>query len=66
MSNFEAEIRAAVARAVKDVYDLAPDEKILSVETPRDPRMGDYSTSVAMRLARTLHKAPMDIAMPLV
>ena len=66
MSNFEAEIRAAVARAVKDVYDLAPDEKILSVETPRDPRMGDYSTSVAMRLARTLHKSPMDIAMPLV
>ena len=66
MSNFEAEIRAAVAKAVKDVYDLAPDEKILSVETPRDPKMGDYSTSVAMRLARTLHKAPMDIAMPLV
>ncbi|MEE8808430.1 MAG: arginine--tRNA ligase [Lactimicrobium sp.] len=66
MSNFEAEIRAAVARAVKDVYDLEPDEKILSVETPRDPKMGDYSTSVAMRLARTLHKAPMDIAMPLV
>lgn len=66
MSNFEAEIRAAVARAVKEVYDLEPDEKILSVETPRDPKMGDYSTSVAMRLARTLHKAPMDIAMPLV
>ena len=62
MSNFDTEILAAVRNAVKEVYDIEPDEKVLMVETPRDPKMGDYSTSVAMRLAKTLHKAPMQIA----
>lgn len=66
MSNFETEILAAVRNAVKEVYDIEPDEKVLMVETPRDPKMGDYSTSVAMRLAKTLHKAPMLIAEPIV
>ncbi len=66
MSNFETEILAAVRNAVKEVYDIEPDEKVLMVETPRDPKMGDYSTSVAMRLAKTLHKAPLQIAEPLV
>lgn len=66
MSNFETEILAAVKNAVKEVYDIEPDEKVLMVETPRDPKMGDYSTSVAMRLAKTLHKAPMQIAEPIV
>ena len=66
MSNFETEILAAVKNAVKEVYDIEPDEKVLMVETPRDPKMGDYSTSVAMRLAKTLHKAPLQIAEPLV
>ena len=66
MSNFDTEILAAVRNAVKEVYDIEPDEKVLMVETPRDPKMGDYSTSVAMRLAKTLHKAPMQIAEPIV
>lgn len=66
MSNFETEILAAVRNAVKEAYDIEPDEKVLMVETPRDPKMGDYSTSVAMRLAKTLHKAPMQIAEPIV
>ena len=52
MSNFDTEILAAVRNAVKEVYDIEPDEKVLMVETPRDPKMGDYSTSVAMRLAK--------------
>ena len=66
MSSFDNEILEAVKRAVKEVYDIEPDEKIVMVEAPRDPKMGDYSTSVAMRLAKTLHKAPMQIAEPLV
>ena len=66
MSNFETEILQAVKDAVKHVYDIEPDEKQVVVETPRDPKMGDYSTSVAMRLAKQLHKAPMMIAEPLV
>ncbi len=66
MSNFENEILEAVRVAVKEVYDIEPDEKVLAVETPRDKKMGDYSTSVAMRLAKQLHKAPIQIGEPLV
>lgn len=61
MSDFTRTIFTAVQTAVKNVYDVDVDEKMLVVETPKDPRMGDYSTSVAMRLARVLHKSPMEI-----
>ena len=66
MSDFESKISSAVREAVKQVYDIDADDSILIVETPRDPKMGDYSTSVAMRLSRTLHKSPLDIAGPIV
>ena len=61
MSDFTRTIFTAVQTAVKNVYDVDVDEKMLVVETPKDPKMGDYSTSVAMRLARVLHKSPMEI-----
>ena len=61
MSDFTRTIFTAVQTAVKNVYDVDVDEKMLVVETPKDPKMGDYSTSVAMRLARVLHKSPIEI-----
>ena len=65
MSDFEHQIYEAVKEAVKAVYEIDASD-VLAVETPRDPKMGDYSTSVAMRLAKQLHKRPMDIAAPIV
>ena len=65
MSDFERQIYEAVKDAVKTVYEIDASD-VLAVETPRDPKMGDYSTSVAMRLAKKLHKRPMDIAAPIV
>ena len=65
MSDFEHLIFEAVEAAVKQVYDIDAKDVIV-VETPRDPKMGDYSTSVAMRLAKQLHKRPSDIASPIV
>ena len=65
MSDFEHLIFEAVEAAVKQVYDIDAKDVIV-VETPRDPKMGDYSTSVAMRLAKQLHKRPSDIAAPIV
>lgn len=61
MSDLEQKIYAALADAVKSVYGIDADEDTLLVEAPRDPKLGDYATSTAMRLARTLHKSPMDI-----
>lgn len=61
MSDLEQKIYAALADAVKLVYGIDADEDTLLVEAPRDPKLGDYATSTAMRLARTLHKSPMEI-----
>ena len=61
MSDLEQKIYAALADAVKSVYGIDADEDTLLVEAPRDPKLGDYATSTAMRLARTLHKSPMKI-----
>ncbi len=66
MRDFENLIRQAVQEAVKNIYSLDADDSMLVVETPRDPKMGDYATSVAMRLAKNLHQAPVDIAQALV
>ena len=62
MSDFSAKILDASRAAVRTVFGIDPDDRQLMVETPKDPKMGDYSTSVAMRLAKTLHKSPMQIA----
>lgn len=61
MSDLEQKIYASLADAVKSVYGIDADEDTLLVEAPRDPKLGDYATSTAMRLARTLHKSPMEI-----
>ena len=66
MSDYSTRIFEAVKNAVKKVYDIDIDEKLLIVEIPKNPKMGDYSTSVAMRLAKTLHKSPAVIAQGLV
>ena len=62
MSNIQDTIILAVTKAVKEVCDYEPEEKLVMVETPRDPKMGDYSTNIAMRLAKIVRKKPADIA----
>lgn len=66
MSDFEVKILNATREAVKAAWDIEPEEGILVVETPKDPSLGDYATSVALKLSRTLRKNPMEIAGPIV
>ena len=65
MSDFELKIFNAARQAVQEVWSIEPDESQLMVEAPRDPKLGDYATSVAMRLTKVLHKSPIEIAQPL-
>lgn len=65
MSDFEQKIYSAALKAVEKAWGIQPEEGQLVVEAPRDPKLGDYATSVAMRLAKTLHKSPMEIAQPI-
>ena len=66
MSNLEKKIYQAIADAVRELFGLEADPAVLVVETPKDPKLGDYATSTAMKLAKTLRRNPMDIAAPLV
>ncbi|MDQ0200905.1 arginine--tRNA ligase [Neobacillus ginsengisoli] len=62
-SKIKEEIRAAVLKA-----ELATEEQIPDVilETPKEKAHGDYSTNMAMQLARVAKKAPRMIAEALV
>lgn len=65
MADLAEKIALAVKQAIKDIYDIEAEEGILTVEIPKDPKLGDYSVSAAMKLSRVLRKNPMDIAAPL-
>ena len=65
MSDFERKISAAAREAVRVLFDIEAEDAILAVETPKDPKLGDYALSTAMKLARTLHRSPLQIAEPL-
>ncbi|HEU4993520.1 MAG TPA: arginine--tRNA ligase [Gemmatimonadaceae bacterium] len=60
MSIQEDELRAEIKRAARVIG--APEEFDPVIERPRDPAFGDWATSAAMVLARTLKKKPRDIA----
>ena len=62
MSDFEVKIFQALHEAVLALYELDMDETVLVVETPKDPKLGDYASSAAMKLARSLRKNPLVIA----
>ena len=62
MSDITEKIRAAVKASVKEAFDIEPEDNMVMVERPRDPKMGDYSTNIAMRLAKSLRRKPADIA----
>ena len=62
MSEVEKKLKEAIKASIKTVYDLDVEDGIIVIETPKDPSLGDYATSAAMRLAKTLHKAPLVIA----
>lgn len=65
MIEIEEKLKAATRSAVKKVFGIEPEESLLMIEIPRDPKMGDYSTNIAMRLTKVLHQNPAAIAEPL-
>ena len=58
MNNIKKEILNVVFSL--GVSDLNENDMVL--EVPKDSKNGDFSTNIAMRLARSLHKAPQLIA----
>lgn len=57
MLNFKQKI----AEAISKVTEIKEEELLLSIEVPKDTKQGDYAFP-CFRLAKTLKKAPKDIA----
>ena len=66
MNDISEKICLAIKASVKETFALEAEDNMIMVERPRDPKMGDYSTNIAMRLAKSLHKKPVDIANELI
>ena len=66
MNNIEQSLTSAIAKAVNDVYGMEPEAGLVMVEIPKDTANGDYSTNIAMRLPKLVHKAPQEIAKAIV
>lgn len=66
MSDISVKICDVIKQSVNEAFSLEVENQMVMVERPRDPKMGDYSTNIAMRLAKSLHKKPVDIANELV
>ena len=62
MVRIDETIALAIKDSIKNCFDLDVDDSITVVETPKDKNLGDYATSAAMKLAKTLHKNPVEIA----
>jgi arginyl-tRNA synthetase len=57
-----AAFAAALARATKKNGWPGTESEPIDAEIPKDPTHGDYSTSVALRLAKPLRRDPREIA----
>lgn len=66
MSDISVKICDVIKQSVNEAFSLEVEDQMVMVERPRDPKMGDYSTNIAMRLAKSLHKKPVDIANELI
>jgi len=54
------ELEKIIQKAVADLFQL--DQADFAVEYPKDEKFGDYSTNVALVLAKKVGKSPMEIA----
>lgn len=61
MSVIEEKLVKAIKEVLKDRFDLEPEDDLVMVEIPKDSSKGNYSTNVAMRLAKPLHRNPREI-----
>jgi arginyl-tRNA synthetase len=62
----KAELEGLIARALQSltgsVLTAAPDGGAISVERARDASHGDYTTNIALRLARQARRSPRELA----
>ena len=61
MSQIEDVLVETIKQAIKDKYGIE-DDGLVMIEMPKDSSNGDYSTNIAMRLAKLVRNKPQVIA----
>lgn len=62
MAAIDTELKQALALAAKKAFDLDLDPSTILIEIPKRKDQGDFSSNLAMQLARTLKQNPRAIA----
>ena len=55
-------LKEIIVNALKKVFNLDIKIEEVIIESPKEKTHGDYSTNIAMRLAKALHNSPVNIA----
>ena len=66
MNKIELNLVSNIENAVKECFDITPENGLVMIEIPKDNTKGDYSTNIAMRLTKILRQNPQLIAKALV
>lgn len=61
MSEIENKLVENLTQSVEECFDIRPEEGLVMVEIPKDPSKGNYSSNLAMRLTKTLHRRAQEI-----
>ncbi len=62
MSEINDKLINLIKEALKNKFNLENKDNLIMIETPKEKKFGDYSTNIAMRLAKELHDNPFNIA----
>lgn len=62
MQSIEIELKKAIQQAIQKSFDLEVSLEQITIEIPKNKDHGDFSSNVAMQLARTLKQNPRNIA----
>ena len=62
MQSIEIELKKAIQQAIQKSFDLEVYLEQIAIEIPKNKDHGDFSSNVAMQLARTLKQNPRNIA----
>ncbi len=66
MESINSKLKTIISKALVEVFDYKAQDDEIIIETPKELAHGDFSTNIAMRLARTLKMAPVMIAKKLI
>ena len=66
MNNIEVALKNNIEKAVMECFNITPEPGLVMIEIPKDNSNGDYSTNIAMRLAKVVRSNPQVIAKALV